>query len=72
MKYIALLVVLSLIAGCTSRAITMRDPKTGQTVDCGSRSELWAWDVASNPGREESCVRDYQIQGWVRSPNFPH
>jgi hypothetical protein len=40
-----------LVAACTSRAIIMRDPKTGQTADCGSRSEAWIWDVASNPGR---------------------
>ena len=47
----------------------MRDPKTGDSFDCGSRREVWAWDVAANPQREEACVRDYQLFGWVRSPS---
>ena len=69
MKRILLLSLCSVVlSGCTSRAIIMRDPKTGQTADCGSRSELWLWDVTSNPGRERSCVNDYQRQGWVRAP----
>jgi hypothetical protein len=68
MRAILVLLACAAVASCTSRPIVMRNPVTGQTTDCGSRSELWAWDVESNPGREMACVRDYQMQGWVRAP----
>lgn len=62
-----LLTIAALLAlcSCVSRQIVMQGP-TGTTIDCGSRSEVWTWDVVSNPGREEACVRDYQLQGWRR------
>jgi hypothetical protein len=65
---LSMLAVVVVLTSCTSRAILMSDPKSGKTYDCGARSELWAWDVESNPRREETCVRDYQAQGWVRAP----
>ena len=57
------------LSGCGSPPIIMRDLRTGESFDCGSRREVWTWDVAANPGREEACVRDYQLRGWVRSPS---
>ncbi len=70
MRYLALLGAILALSGClSSRPIIMRNTATGQTVDCGSQDETWLWSVATAPGREESCVHDYQVQGWVRSPN---
>jgi hypothetical protein len=56
-------------AACGTDPIIMRDPKTGESFDCGSRREIWAWDVAGNPQHERDCVHDYQMRGWVRSPS---
>ena len=69
MRLISALALLAMLAACGTDPIIMRDLKTGATFDCGSRREVWAWDVATNPQREEACVRDYQMRGWVRSPS---
>ena len=69
MRFFVLCIVALSLAACASPQIIMRNPTTGQTADCGSRSQMWLWEVASNPGLEESCVHDYQAQGWMRSPN---
>jgi hypothetical protein len=50
-----------ILAGCT-QPLLMRNPTTGETVDCGS---LYSYEQAR---REEACVRDYRAQGWVRVP----
>jgi hypothetical protein len=67
--FILLAATTLILAGCASPPIIMRNPATGQTADCGSRSQTWLWEVTANPGLEESCVHDYQTQGWLRSPN---
>lgn len=64
MKRIALFALITL-AGCSSTAIPMTNA-AGESVDCGSRSELWLWDVTANPPRERSCVADFQAQGFKR------
>ncbi len=68
-SYLALTIALACaVASCATRPIIMKDPKTGQRYDCGSRPDTWAPQQASNPRREEDCVHDYQMQGWVRAP----
>jgi hypothetical protein len=70
MRVLMLCCALLALAGCiSSRAIVMRNPANGQTVDCGSQDEAWLWSVVTAPGREEACVHDYQAQGWERTPN---
>ena len=63
------LTLFATLSACGTDPIVMRDPKTGERFDCGSRREVWTWDVASNPQRERDCVHDYQMRGWVRSPS---
>ena len=52
-RFLVLAALLLTVSACTSRSIIMRNPETGATTDCGSRPEMWIWDVASNPGRED-------------------
>jgi len=54
------------LAGCTDPVI-MRDPKTGETADCGSRYGVGLYALTATE-RIESCVREYQRQGWLRTP----
>jgi hypothetical protein len=56
-------------AACGSDPIIMIDSKTGESFDCGSRREVWAWDVASNPQRKRNCADEYPLRGWMRSPS---
>jgi hypothetical protein len=56
------------LAACTSRAIPMVDPASGQHADCGSHIELWLANVSWLPGQEMACQRDYEARGWVRAP----
>jgi len=69
LRLIFALALLAALSACGTDPIIMRDPKTGESFDCGSRREVWTWDVASNPQRERDCVHDYQMRGWVRSPS---
>lgn len=54
------------VAGCTD-PILMRDPKTGETADCGSHYGVGLYAFTANQ-RAEDCVRDYQREGWERVP----
>jgi len=42
----------------------MRDPETGTTVDCGSRSEWTNWFGFANVKKERDCIAAYQHDGW--------
>jgi hypothetical protein len=54
------------LAGCTE-AIVMRNAQTGESFDCGSRYNYGIGAIVAN-SREESCVNDYRLQGWLRAP----
>jgi hypothetical protein len=62
MKMIISLLILGLLAGCTS-PITMRNPVTGQVAECGPYTNTW-----TTPAREGRCISDFQRQGFVRMP----
>ena len=65
----AIFVIMSLgLGACTSPAIPMVDPASGQHTDCGSHVELWLANVSWLPGQEMACQRDYEARGWVRAP----
>lgn len=62
MKIIISLLVLGLLAGCTS-PVKMRNSVTGQVAECGPYANTW-----TTPERESQCIRDYQRQGFERAP----
>lgn len=59
-----LVLALALAAGCTSPPRVLRDPATGSTVDCGSRSEWTNWWGVVNVRKERDCIAAYQRDGW--------
>ncbi len=69
-RYLLLAGVAAGLAGCTTNSIIMKDPKTGERAECGRHNEFWALDVFINALREQSCVSDFQDQGWVRAGNY--
>ena len=63
-KVFPLLIVVALAVGCTSPPRVLRDPNSGTTIDCGSRSEWTNWWGVANVKRERECVEAYQRDGW--------
>lgn len=68
MRRVALLAASLALAGCTTPAIPMLDPATGQRADCGSHTELWLLNASSLPGKEIACENALAARGWVRAP----
>jgi hypothetical protein len=64
---VAIAALATLLAGCTD-PIIMRDPKTGETADCGSHYGVGFYAFSANQ-RSITCVHDYQAQGWLRTQN---
>lgn len=54
--------LLLLLGGCTA-PVTMVNPKTGQTAQCGPYANTWG-----TGDREAKCIDDYRSQGFVRRP----
>lgn len=64
------LLVLALLglAGCTD-AINLRNPVTGQTVQCGPYYTGLDGGIGKGiPAREAQCIADYKEQGFIRVP----
>lgn len=59
------LVLLLLLGGCTT-AVTMRHPD-GRVVKCGPY-DARPINSFSSAQREQSCIQDYQRQGFERAP----
>jgi len=66
LKHFALVSFFAL-AACTTSAISLRNPSTGQTAKCGPYL-LDGLGSNSQALRESKCVDDYQRQGFVRAP----
>lgn len=64
MKKLILIGVL-LLAGCSS-AITMKNPRTGETAQCGPYAVAGIAAMAT-PQREAQCIQDFKEQGYVRA-----
>ena len=63
-KLALLLAVGLLVSSCTSIPVYMKNPKTGEIVNCGGQE--------TNPTgaiRERGCIDDYKDQGWERVPH---
>jgi hypothetical protein len=71
MRKLAFSIVCATLAGCAD-PIIMRNPQTGETVDCRSGEGFGygvGQDALTSTQHAESCVDDYRAQGWLRSPN---
>lgn len=63
------LLLIILLTGCT-QSIYMKNPKTGQTVDCGQH---WVgiekdFKMEGTAAQESQCIGDYKEQGFTRVP----
>ncbi len=60
--------LLALLAGCSTGSVWLKDPRTGQTEECGPYfTSTHAWTTAGYQ-KLRDCVQDYQRQGWERTP----
>ena len=65
---LGLLLVPLILASCTTEAIYMRDPKTGQTATCGAHPLAFPIYATIAASHDQECVQDYKEQGYVRVP----
>jgi hypothetical protein len=56
-----------LVAGCTTSAVEMRNPLTGQVAKCGPYGFGLAFGGLHTAERERGCIADYQRQGFERA-----
>lgn len=70
MRLVIIATSLLLLTACTD-SIWMKNPTTGQTVDCGQRYVGLAKDfkMEGTAAQEGQCISDYKEQGFVRVPN---
>ena len=54
---------LSLLAGCTSQAVTMIQPRTGATAECSGSS--YGFGPLFSEKISDSCARVYEERGYV-------
>jgi hypothetical protein len=64
MRLLLVASVAVLLGACVSEPVVFVDPATGQTHDCGSRSEWTNWWGFANTVKEQNCVATYQAGGW--------
>jgi len=57
------LIGLSLLAGCTSQAVTMIQPRTGATAECSGSS--YGFGALFSEKISDSCARVYEDRGFV-------
>ena len=62
-KLALLLAVGLLVSSCSGGPVYLKNPKTGEIVDCAAAANI--------PGamRERGCIDDYKDQGWERVPH---
>jgi hypothetical protein len=56
------------LIGCTTSAVTLKNPATGQTAQCGPYLVEGVGQPGSVAQREARCIDDFQNQGFVRQP----
>jgi len=61
----AALIVLS---GCTTEAIYMKEPKTGQVATCRAHPLAFPIYATVAAAHDQDCAQDYKDQGYVRVP----
>lgn len=70
MRYIVILFLVILIAGCT-QTVYMKNQKTSEVVECGPY-QAGGIPALAGAMREAQCIRDYKEQGYVRTPKGPN
>lgn len=60
MRYVRLVVLAALLAGC-ARDVVMLNPRTDETTICPA-SPLNPWS------QQQACIGDHMAQGWKRQP----
>jgi len=68
MRVLGAIILCLAACGCTTPAIPMLDPASGQRTDCGSHLRLWLANEAFLPGEEMACQAEHEARGWVRAP----
>ena len=61
---LALLLAVGLLVSSCSPPVYMKNPATGEIVNCGGNDTNVTGTI-----RENRCIDDYQRQGWKRVPN---
>ncbi len=68
MKIIVPLLFASLVSGCATPSVMLRNPTTGQIAKCGGDATgsmtggLIGYNIQKD--NDEKCVRDYESQGF--------
>jgi hypothetical protein len=68
MRWIAIGLLMFLVACATSESVHLRNASTGETVQCGPYTVYGNLNAAavSAQSRVRSCISDYQRQGFER------
>jgi len=61
MRILLVLIVVTMLGGCSSAPVYLKHPTTGETAQCGPYRNT---GMAANAGaiREAQCVSDYRAQ----------
>jgi hypothetical protein len=61
------LVLLAMLAACTTETIYLKNPATGQMATCGSHPLAFPIYATIAATHDQECVRDFKEQGFVRA-----
>lgn len=56
------------LSACSTEAMYMRNPKTGQVATCGNHSLAFPIYATIASTHDKECVQDFKEQGYVRVP----
>lgn len=63
-----LMPLLLLLSGCIDSTVYLKNPHTGEIVQCGSLHGT-SWFESNVEEREFKCINDYKEQGFRRVPH---
>ena len=66
MKWL-LLVILPLLAACTTETIYLKNTATGEVATCGAHPLAFPIYATVAASHDQDCVNDYKAQGYVRT-----
>ena len=67
MRSLAALLMLPILAGCSTAPVYLKHTESGQIVQCGPFSNMGMRPTAA-AFHENQCITDYQRQGYERVP----
>lgn len=68
MRWLAALLLVSVLAGCSTAPVYLKHTETGQVVQCGPYP-TGGIQAAAGAFHENQCITDYQRQGYERVPS---